>query len=341
MEYLKPTFNKELKQSFDKKTKKVSYSEEPVLPFKLVGKEEDHPRLIRILNRLCKSEFGYEQAKTACEAGFTLGFASTSGAIGVCDQAGSFITLNPRFSDDVLVGTLSHESRHAGQFARGGNELFGIDNIKSEIIKFRSMEADAEVSNVTACYELYQQGDTKPYLEYGKKNPYIYNAFKQAQPKDEPVTKEAQTAAFKAWYDNLDTKYSYEKGYHVDHMKKALAEEKSDKYPYSNNITSEQQINQTCVTKNGCYFTDNKNLLETGKFLEISDTSRSVFENFFIYRQQHFGLPMDETLKDIPIQRSRFLMPEIIFDAFKANDNKDIPTITVNKLKQMTNRGSR
>ena len=332
MEYSVPK-TKSLKTELARKTR--SYQpEKPILPFKLVGDKKDHPRLVHILNRLCQSEWGLGLLKTANEGGYTLGFAVTNSAIGVCDQEGKYITLNPHFSDDTLIGTLSHEARHAAWFVKGGDEKFGVENIKSEIIKFRAAEADAEVSNVTACFELYQKGDKGPYLEYRSKNPYVAQKFEEIVNQNNGViTNEAKTEAFKGWYDNIGIKNAYEQGYHVHHMQQAIREDKLDKYPYSKNITSEEEIARTCFNPdNSNYFVGDKSILGKGKFLDVTPRAKELFEKYFQLRKEKHGIAIDKTLKEIPVRQGSF---------FGVRARKTDHSIAVDATKYSAKRGSR
>ena len=108
-------------------------------------KEDEKPRMIALINRLAKSPSGLETLQIAKEGCFTFSFFDGSTrCCGACDEAGKWIKLNPAKSDSKLVGTLCHEARHAGQFVRGAHEAFGVQDVRSELILFRAMEADAQ-----------------------------------------------------------------------------------------------------------------------------------------------------------------------------------------------------
>lgn len=267
--------------------------------------EEEKARMIHIVNRLAKSPCGLETLEIAKEGKFTFSFFEPGvRCFGACDEAGNWIKLNPTAPDDKLVGTLCHEARHAGQFVRGAHEAFGVQDVRSELILFRSMEADAQTYAVTACEELKQQGDAAPYAQFKDRYPEIEKAFSNALAKNGgQVNNEVMTSTFKGWYDQLRTKTVYEESYQIEPMQKEVVDLREGKAPtllYTNSVSGEEAVAMAAWTKHGNYFTDDPKILETGKYLDVSEKSMEDIKAFFAFRKELTGLEPDKSIETIP-----------------------------------------
>lgn len=273
----------------------------------LCANEDEKARMIHIVNRLAKSPCGLETLEIAKEGKFTFSFFEPGvKCFGACDEAGNWIKLAPNAPDDKLVGTLCHEARHAGQFVRGAHEAFGVQDVRSELILFRSMEADAQTYAVTACEELKQQGDAGPYAQFKDRYPEIEGAFSRALEKNGgKVDHEVMTATFKGWYDQLRTKTVYEESYQIEPMQKevlALREGKAPSLMYTNSVGGEEAVAMAAWTKHGNYFTDDPKILESGKYLDVAKMSMDDIKTFFDIRQQLTGLEPDKSVDTIPVR---------------------------------------
>ncbi len=268
-------------------------------------KEEEKPRMISLINRLARSPIGLETLQIAKEAGFTFSFFDgETSCCGACDEAGKWIKLNPAKTDDKLVGTLCHESRHAGQFYRGAHEKFGVYDVRSELIMFRAIEADAQTYAIAACNELRFNGDKGPYREFRNAYPAIEERFMDALDKSQgELTNEVMTETFKGWYDQTRTKTAYEEAYLVEPMQTELSNLMVGKEPtlnYTEKMTGKDIIAIAGWIKDGNYFTDDPSVLEKGVYIEVANTTLKSLENFFKAREALTGMAPDPSIEGLP-----------------------------------------
>ena len=298
-----------LKQNFEENTPVQQYeaSAKPVVDIDMTEcKKEDRPRMIALVNRLAKSPCGLETLQIAAENGFKFSFFEPGvRCCGACDEAGHWVRLNPTETDDKLVGTLAHECRHAGQFVRGAHEAFGVLDVRSELISFRAMEADAQTYAVTSCKQLALQGETGPYEIFKKRYPEIEKAFDTAyQAAGNKITHDVMTETFEGWYDQLRTKTVYEEAYQIEPMTKEIYEMKQGKEPTlfynKQTMTGPEAIALAGWTKDGNYYTKDPHRLESGKFLDVAEASMQDMQDFFRLRKEMTGMEPDPSLKSIP-----------------------------------------
>ena len=310
-----------LKTAFFSKKQQYDASVKPVVDVRMDCKDEDKPRLTAIINRLAESPRGLETLQVAKEGDFAFGFFDeATTCYGACDLAGWWVKLNPNAPDDKLVGTLSHECRHAGQFIRGAHETFGKQDLKSEIIMFRAMEADAQTNAVTACYELAQMGDKGPYEIFKKTYPEIEKAFSDAlQANNGVINHDVMTQAFKGWYDQNGTKKAYENGYQLEPMameQKSLLAGNKPTLLYNEPFDTATVVKMASYTAEGSYFTEDPKMLESGKFLDVTEDTKAKMEEFFKIRQETTGMAPDPTLAEIPTRPNVYRRPR-----YAVNDN--------------------
>ncbi|MBO4519763.1 MAG: hypothetical protein J5787_00995 [Alphaproteobacteria bacterium] len=298
-----------IKDVYDKQPVAGQYDEtiKPVVDIDLTEcKKEDRPRLIALVNRLAKSPSGLETLQIAAENGFKFSFFEPGvRCCGACDEAGHWVRLNPNETDDKLVGTLAHECRHAGQFVRGAHEAFGVMDVRSELIAFRAMEADAQTYAVTSCKELALQGDAGPYETFKKRYPEIEKAFDTAyKAAGNKITHEVMTETFEGWYDQLGTKTVYEEAYQIEPMLKEIYDIKQGKEPKlfydKQTMSGEEAIALAGWTKDGNYYTKDPKRLEGGKFLNVAEASMQDMKEFFEMRKELTGMEPDPSLASIP-----------------------------------------
>lgn len=293
---------------FEKENKEKEYdvSAKPVVDIDMTEcKEADKPRMIELVNHLAKSPCGLETLQIAAENGFKFSFFEPGvRCCGACDEAGHWVRLNPEESDAKLVGTLCHECRHAGQFVRGAHEAFGVMDVRSELISFRAMEADAQTYAVTACKELALQGDTKPYEIFKLRYPEIENAFNTAYQKEGKINHNVMTETFEGWYDQKRTKAVYEEAYQIEPMTKEIYEIKQGKAPTlfynKQTMSAEEAIALAGWTKDGNYYINDPKRLESGKFLDVAEQAMDDMKEFFKLRKELTGMEPDASLSDIP-----------------------------------------
>ncbi len=287
-------------------------SEKPVVDVDMSPcREEEKPRMISLINRLARSPIGLETLRIAKEGGFTFSFfdGTDVSCCGACDEAGKWIKLNPVKTDDKLVGTLCHESRHAGQFVRGAHEKYGVYDVRSELIMFRAIEADAQTYAIAACNELRFNGDGGPYHEFKRAYPEIEGRFMEALIKTQgDVTNEVMTETFKGWYDQKRTKTSYEESYQVKPMQTELSNLMIGREPtlhYTKQMSGADIIAIAGWTENGNYFTDDPAVLEQGHYIEVADTTMKALKNFFKAREALTGAAPDPSIETLPTRTNK------------------------------------
>ena len=301
-----------LQEAFSpKKNSDYDVDVKPVIDVDLsLCKEEDKPRMIALINRLAKSPSGLETLEIAKAGNFTFSFFEEEiNCHGACDELGNWIKLNPTRSNDKLVGTLAHEARHAGQFVRGAHEKFGVKDVKSELIMFRAMEADAQAYAIRSCYELLDARDAGPFHAFKDAYPEIYTSFMNAVEKNNyEVNNQVMTETYKGWYDQNRIKSAYENSYQIDPMDKEIKNLEQGKKPdliYTEKMSAEEAVKMACWTKNGNYFTDDPAILETGKYMDVSEANMEKMKEFFAVRQVYTGMKTDSSLQEIPVRGAK------------------------------------
>lgn len=284
--------------------------------------EEERPRMISIVNRLVKSDAGRETLEIAAKAGYKFGFLDAATNCFGCCFGGDMkcIGLGPMASDDKLVSTLCHESRHAGQGVRMENipdrdEL----NVASIVRASRAKEADAQAYAVKACKELEMQGDVGPLATFAKFYPPIYAAYENALAEQNGVMNDKVVAGtFKGWYDQTGTKQNYEEGYIIDPMHDAVEQfnkgTTNDTYTFEKSVTSEQVVDKIGWTKNGNYLADeDPKFLDGERFFSIGERTKQDAQAFFEIRKEKMGIEIDNSVASMPTHPDAFArrLPEM------------------------------
>lgn len=291
--------------------------------------EEERPRMISIVNRLCKSEAGKETLEIAAKSGCQFGFLdAATNCFGCCfsgDDGLNAIGLGPRASDDKLVSTLCHEARHCGQNVRMAEypERDKLD-VASIIRQSRAKEADAQAYALKACKELELQGDTAPLATFGKFYPPIYKAYEKAWAKEGEINNAFVAEVFKGWYDQTGTKQNYEEGYIVEPMHDTLDQIKASKegkemdpsqmFTFEKSMDSKTVVEKIGWTKEGNYLAnEDPNFLNEERFLSVGERTKKDAIDFFNIRKELTGQAIDETPKSMPTHVDAFArrLPEM------------------------------
>lgn len=277
--------------------------------------EEERPRMIHIINRLAKSEAGRETLEIAAKAGYKYGFLDAkTNCFGCCFGGMNCIGLGPMASDDKLVSTLCHESRHAGQGVRMA-DIPDRDKLDvASIIRYsRAKEADAQAYAVKACKELEMQGDKGPLATFAKFYPPIYKAYEEALAAENGVMSDKVVAGtFKGWYDQTGTKQNYEEGYIIDPMHDSLdAYAKNGKeaevYTFAESVDSKTVVEKVGWTKNGNYLAgESPDFLDGERFLSIGERTKKDAADFFAIRKERMGIEPDKSVESMPTHPDAF-----------------------------------
>ena len=308
----KKSLKKALEQPID--WGKYDKAAEPVIDIDLsLCTDEERPRMVAIVNRLAKSPAGRETLQIAADAGYKFGFLDAkTNCFGCCFGGMNCIGVAPWASDEKLVSTLCHESRHAGQGVRmedipDRNEL----NVASIIRASRAKEADAQAYALKACKELEMQGDAGPLQTFAEFYPPIYEAFEKSFAKEGVLNDRVVAATFKGWYDQTGTKQNYEEGYIIDPMHDAIDVFKQKKskgvYTFGENVTSREIVKKIGWTKDGNYLAgENPKFLDEEQFLSIGERTKKDAQDFFALRKELTGQKPDKSVDKMPTHKDAF-----------------------------------
>ncbi len=248
-------------------------------PFEIVGDEKTKKRITRMINQIVVSETGRKTLEIASKAGYQLGMEFAFGCNGGCNKENKNIVLNPVSEDDVLVGVLIHECRHAGQFERGEYDASDDkrprnETIKTNIMRTRAVEADAQATAAQVLGEIMEAGNDEPLFAFCRQidNYPIAKAFQNAL-RNESALKDgtARTAAFLAWYENEPIKKAYDEAYQVEMMTRREKNNTNRSDTYSVSQPASRIVKELCLNNDGsCYFSDNPKILETGHYVEVN-----------------------------------------------------------------------
>ena len=297
-----------LSQVFSSKVFRGSYSDEqPEINFKMEGSKQEKRRLTSLVNRIAhSSEFGRSVLERAADAGFVLSFQLRDATVlGSCCEIKKAVMLNPAYSDDRLVSTLAHEARHAEQFSRGADSEFGKRTLKTEIMYFRAMEADAQAAAAVTTMEMKGNGDGKPWKRLRKETSYVTDPLvHSAEFTEKPRATDALLgAAFKGWYDDAFIKEAYENSYIVSVMDNIMKENKEAENPYSQKESSKAIVYRMCRGVDGCYFKNEPDVLENSKFLDISPTTLAKALQYASIVKKETGKEGDRSVDLLPVRQ--------------------------------------
>lgn len=287
-------------------SQKIYREEEPLVGLDIRSKSKNKLRLTSFINEIAKnSPFGKAVLEEAAAAGYSLCFEPQRDSCGFCDDANKVIALNPALSDDLLIATLAHESRHAQQFVRGAEPDFGQFNMKCELMSFRAMEADAETAAAATCHEIrINGGNAGPWKDFSEDSVEIAQGFMAAaKTPDSKVTDAMLKGAFEGWYQDIPMMTSYEEGYVIDVMNYAMKQRQEASLPYDRSITSKELVNKFCSNAEGkCYWADKPDVLNDKDKLSIDPSTYSCAERFFKVREMRTGMKPDATYEDLKVR---------------------------------------
>ena len=285
-------------------------AEKPEIDIKIEGRkgrhnDADKKRLTGFVNTIARhSPFGRAVLEDAARDGYTLVMENQKDSYGFCDKPTKIIALNPNASDDMLIATLAHESRHAQQFSRGATDDYKAFDMKSGIMLSRAMEADAEAASTATCHEIrVNSGNDGPWREVVEATRTIAMGFAAATPSlNAPVSDAMLQGAFNGWYKDAWMVEAYERAYFIDEMRQSMKEEKP--LPaYDKKLSSEEIVAMFCSGVDGkCYWADQPKVLEAPEKLEIAMATRNVAKKFFDVRQMRDGMAPDTSLDELDIR---------------------------------------
>ena len=282
--------------------------------------DEERPRMVALINRLAKSEAGKETLEIAAKAGYKFGFLdASSGDAGTCFGSLHAVGLNPVVSDDKLISTLCHESRHAGQ----KNRMKDIPDrdlldVASGVRRARAEEADAQAYAVVACKQLEMQGDKAPLTAFAESQmgAGTYAVFEKSLAEQNGVLNDKVLLdAFKGWYSHEGiqdiVKQLYEEVYILKPMRQAVQQfdegNTEGVYTFSEKLSSKDLIQQIGWTGKGNYMAgENPDFLDGEQYIGIAERTKQDANIFFRIRKEKTGIEKDTSIDAIPTYKDKF-----------------------------------
>ncbi|MBO4643184.1 MAG: hypothetical protein J5716_01080 [Alphaproteobacteria bacterium] len=290
--------------------------EKPAIDIKLEGSRNEKRRLISLINTIANnSPTGRRILETAAEAGFTFGFECQLGSYGFCDPSEKRICLNPVTNDAELTTTLTHEARHAQQYANGVPNKFCAFDVATEIKLRRATEADAQAAAAQTALE----------IRASTKDEKVWNAFEHSDrliarsvyrpPLSESLSSVVAASdrnmqnAFEGWFKDKQIINAYEESYLYAHLTNIEKQSKTaDKVAYfahrtfEGHKTSAEILNMVCLNEKGkCYFSDDVSIMDlTPSMCGLCQETRAAADAFFQEREQITGQAPDTSYKDLP-----------------------------------------
>lgn len=280
------------------------FLKKPAVPFKMTGTRAEKKRLIEMINTVANaSPFAKDVLDNAAKNGYTLCFKNQHGSVGNTNGGLKEISLLPSASDDKLASTLIHEARHAGQIANGADFQFFSLNVKSEILVRRAMEADACACAALGVMQMKENGFAAAYDAYKKDSPELFAALETAG-QNNASPDELLKTGFDCWYKDTRTKAAYENVYLTNPMKKANYDGFYFMMDFYKDVKSADVIDKICVgTQGNRYFAD-KNALDDMKYLDISERTKEVADEFFKERESYQFQKPDTSYQSLPVRES-------------------------------------
>lgn len=273
------------------------------VPVLLQGTAKQKRQLTYIINEMCKSEAGQRVIETALNNDYTFLFDKTIGSTyGYADSADEVCALNPNYSAADLITTIAHELRHVQQF---DSEIYDectaySANVKSNLMKTRVMEADAEAYGCLVSWQLKEQGAPEAWQTFSRDFPEVAKPFETAMVENEgrsDQTDKARTAAFLGWFDNLERRESYDDGYVAEverigakHLDKSLKNYKPERF-----------ILEMCHDDGAVYFSEDFALIGQGKYVSIGSENKEKLKKVFDERTQMTGKKAETSLDKLPV----------------------------------------
>lgn len=266
--------------------------------------QNDEKRLEKLLHMLDEhSPTGKKIVDNALKnKGVQIFFEKGMDCAGVYNKEHKSVTLNAAFSDETLVATLVHESRHAAQ------ETVRKGNLKSLILGERASEADAMAHECAAAYEM-KEAFPKVWQTFARSHAPVARAYETAALKDAAT---ALPAAFEGWFADR----SYVGRYDADIVNCAVA---CGLIRPEIELSDEKILTAACVPGKGKAPYVDPSFMKTDKALSVSKSTAFAMrlaglpaKDGSIYEMRVrplFGAPKPLKKKGVSASFAAFLAP--------------------------------
>lgn len=272
----------------------------------LEGSKQQQGRLAYLVNEVCKSPAGRFIIDVAASSGYELCFdkdCRAEGIYGYAEPVDQICALNPDNTPEESIITLAHELRHAFQFNHKITENVDARShtTKSKMMLDRVMEADAESYGCLVAWELKEKGLSKSWNDFSEEFPEVAGPFEKALKDGRPLS-EARMEAFLGWYDNAERRDSYDESHlaALQDIEPKVLKKKLSSMPAS------KIVKALCHDiENGTdYFTKDPAMLETGKYVAVSEERHAEFKAYFAERDKLPERQPDKSLDQLVVEPS-------------------------------------
>ncbi len=266
----------------------------PQFEYKFKGSEKEKAHMDYLFERLWESDSAKELILSAINDGYEFEFCSSMSSRGVSSGQNKYLLLNPTEKDDRLVATLAHELRHCQQFKNGIVKDIKGNNIRTEILQTRAIEADAFAYSILVAHELKNsqhrdiygnKGDSKPWEELTDTDKVLTSCFERSFNNDGDTTK-ALYETFKAWYHHKPIVEQYDK---ILCNKLGIVEQQAS-FASSATFSRDEHISsivkKTCNHKGASYFADSPLMLLSRDYYSVSEETSKTIKDFFAKRAE-------------------------------------------------------
>lgn len=270
-------------------------------------------RMHRLLERASKfSPTAAEVIDDAQSRGCRYDFMSgIDGYVGFYDARTNSVYLNVMLSNDELVTTLVHESRHAVQ----PNCLLSADkNIRTNLQINRSKEADAMAFECSSAFEM-QYNYPKAWHLFKKEHPQIAVAYAR-EIKQSGDRNFAIGEAFKAWHDDI----GYVSEYDCDVIKYLSFQSKRAGKKFLTGNMQPQEISGLFCTHHGKGYLNDPDFLSSERALGISESVLAQSKLLARKKEMLYGnfdasvydlVPRPSDGKDLTFQSKNYFVAKI------------------------------
>jgi hypothetical protein len=287
--------NQSPKSSFD-----YEKLEDKGVDFRLFyNSKEDKKRLKNLINRLCQDEETRKDLQKVALFGFKLGLSKSEDAHGSMYYTSKKITLNPRKSDEDLVATIAHESRHVIQCYNKIASFRSLHEPKTEIMVDRATESDAEVFAGLACWRLKENGDKGVWDRFKTSSKTISSSIEKGFEQKKDIN-EIKTDAFLAQYSGKSML-----GYTDDYIK-IIQEQQYVGLGYKLKLyrqrSPEEIISKVCKSGDKNYFTKDPNIIAKPKYSGVKEEQKEGLKKILFNKFRDNKQLAQETLDRIEIK---------------------------------------
>lgn len=174
--------------------------------------EEDAKLIEEYKKMLSVSKLGKELVEFADKTGVKILFDDHQNSLGYFNPSKNIVAIRSDINEDMIVGTLAHEIRHAWQFTQGLSVTTEYSP-RDMVLMSALLEADAEACHAQVAWELKEAGNPGVMEEsLGGAYAIVQDSFNDIMVNGSKNVEEAKRNAFDAWFKNekMRNRYVYD-----------------------------------------------------------------------------------------------------------------------------------